>query len=80
MLVKVQRTNIKGELKETLINTDYIVCIKELSLEPVELYDGNGDVVETREQPKAFQVILRTGVDFRINETEYTNLIKTLLK
>lgn len=78
--VKITRTTHKGEIKETILNVEQIVSIKEKTLEPIELYDAEGNVVETKEQPKTFKVIMRGGEYYNLNEDQYNELVKELLK
>lgn len=80
MFIKITRTTHKGEVKETILNKDLIVSVKEKTLEPIELYDSEGNVVETKEQPKTFKVIMKGGEYYNLNETQYADLVKELLK
>jgi hypothetical protein len=80
MFIKITRTTHKGECKETILNKDLIVSVKEKTLEPIELYDSEGNVVETKEQPKTFKVIMRGGEYYNLNEDQYNDLVKELLK
>lgn len=80
MFIKITRTTHKGEIKETILNKDLIVSVKEKTLEPIELYDSEGNVVETKEQPKTFKVIMKGGEYYNLNEDQYKELVKELLK
>ena len=78
MLIKIERLNTFGETKECLVNTDYIVGITEKHTNPQNLYDEDGNIVETRETPKVFEIVLRDGTHTFITEDIYTKLLAKL--
>lgn len=78
MLVKITRTNLLGEDKETIIETNNIVCIKDKHTEPVRLYDEDGNLVEEKPSPKVFEITLAHSPKVFVNETNYNKLVKKL--
>lgn len=80
MFIKVIRTTHLGETKTTLLNKDLIVSVKEKTLEPIDLYDEFGNVVETKQQPTMYKVIMKGGEYYNLDATEYAKLEKELLK
>ena len=78
MLLKIVRTNPLNEKKETVIETDNIVCIKDKHIEPTRLYDENGDLVEERESDKVFEIVLEHCPSVYVSEDVYTKLITKL--
>lgn len=80
MFIKINRTTHLGETKTTILNTDFIVSIKEKTLEPIKLYDAEGNVVETKEQPTTFKVIMKGGEYYNLDQDQFNELIKELVK
>lgn len=80
MFIKIDRINSYGETKECLINTDMIIGVTEKHTEPLELFDANDNLVETRETPKAFEIVSKDGIHTRIDEPTYNTLSALLLK
>lgn len=81
MFTEIVRINKKGELKNDLINTDHITGIVELSLEPTNLYDEEGNLVKTEEPTeKLYKVFIEGGLTLKISEDTYNTLVKKLVK
>ena len=81
MFTKITHINHVGEIKESVINTDYLISIKELHQDPINLYNSEGEIVETKEPTeRLFDVIMKGGLHYKVNETEYNKLVKALIK
>lgn len=80
MFTKITRTNHNGKELETIINTDMVISVKEKETTTTNLYDELGNVVETRENPKMYGVYLKGGIHYNLNETQYSELVKVLVK
>ena len=80
MFIKINRINSYGETKECLINTDMVIGVTEKHTEPTNLYDDGGNLVETRETPKVFEIVSKGGVHTRVDQTNYDLLTSLLLK
>lgn len=78
MLLKITRKNLLGEEKETVIQTDRIVTIKDKHVEPIKLYDEDGNVVETKEAEKVYEIILDGAPRIFVKEKQYSELLKAL--
>lgn len=79
MFLKIKRINRKGEEKENLINTNNIVGIIELNLEPERFYDEYGNVVKTEERTdKEYKLFVSNGLELKITEETYNELCKVL--
>jgi hypothetical protein len=79
MLVKLLRTNSHNEEKECVVNTDEIISIIEKHTEDIELYDAEGNLVETKVAPKRYDITLKGGILVtRIGEAEYQKLLTLL--
>lgn len=76
---EIVRINKKGEEKKDLVNTDHITGIIELSLDPTNLYDEEGNLVKTEEPTeKLFKVFIEGGLTLKITEETYNTLVKEL--
>lgn len=85
MFKKVNRISHNEEgveiLKETLINTELITSVKEMVVEPTKLFDEEGNLVKTEEPTKkVYHVYQTTGPRIVLDEDNYKELLKTLLK
>ena len=81
MFIEIKRINHNGEEKENLINTECVCSVIELTQDKVELFDGDGNLVETREPTeRLFLVNLKGGKHLKVNEDTYKELVKTLTK
>lgn len=78
MLIKITRKNPLNEDKETVIETNNIVCIKDKHTEPIRLFNEDGDLVEEKESPKVFEIVLAHSPSVFVDETTYTKLVKKL--
>lgn len=78
MLLKLTRKNPLNEDKETIIETNNIVCIKDKHVEPTRLYDEDDNLVETRESPKLFEIVLAHCPSVFVDETNYKKLVAKL--
>ena len=83
MFTEISRINESGEKVVSLINTDDVAYIHELHLEPIRLYNEDGDLVsETKPTERKFSLILvlsnQHHVAYTIDETQYDTLKKTL--
>lgn len=81
MFVKVIRKNENGYDLETIINTDSVISVIEKHLDPIELFDVDGDLVETKEPDhKEYVVLMEGGKHIRLIDSEYAKLEEVLLK
>lgn len=78
----IEITNINSfrETKKAFLRISEIVGIKEKHVEPVRLYDADGNVVSETPSPKDFTIYLIHGDVFHIDETEYNRLVVELNK
>lgn len=77
MLLKITRINSKNETVDAVIDTTQIVGITQNQTRVENLYDENGDVVETRELPRTYTILFR-NFSTTINETTYQALLTKL--
>jgi hypothetical protein len=77
MLVRFTRINGVGESKECVVETNEIVEITELRTKVENLYDEDGEFVETRTREPLF-VIITKAQNIVINQDTYTKLIAKL--
>ena len=81
MFAEIERLNKKGETKKDLVNTDHITGIIELTQDPTNLYDEDGNLVKTEEPTeKLFKVFIKGGLTLKITEDTYNTLVKQLAK
>lgn len=81
MFVKVIRTNTRGEAKETVLNTEHIASIAELTFSPKRFYDEEGNLI--KEEPnteRVFQVRMIDGCSYSLSLSVYEELVKVLAK
>lgn len=79
--IKVTRINSHNEEKELHIFLEDIKAIDEKHVEPTTLYDEDGNVIETRENPKDFTIIVSRDnflKAYHISEKEKDRLVKLL--
>ena len=86
MFEQINRINRHGEKKVSLIKLEDIAYIHEEHLDPVCLYNADGELV-SEEQPKerTFIVVLNTTnqygqVRYKVDEEEYNKLVEKLTK
>lgn len=77
--VKFTRINSYGEEKDVVVNVDKITSLTENHTEPLNLYDSEGNLVETKEQPKVFEIILDKRT-YKISEETFNALATELTK
>lgn len=66
-------------MKESVVNTDFLISIKEKHQEPTYLYDAEGNIAQTIEpETKEYDVIMKGGLHYNVDETEYNKLVKLL--
>lgn len=81
MFVEITRRNTKGEDKVNLVNTDRITAILETTQEDINLYNEEGDLVETRTPTeRLFVVLIDNRTCLTITEDTYNELVKKLAK
>ena len=81
MFIEIKRLNHKGDELVNLVNTDTIINVKELTQEDQDLYDSEGNLVETRKPTeRLFLVFLKGGQKIKIKENTYNELKKALTK
>ena len=81
MFKTIKRINKNGELKDNLVNVDDISLVIELTQDDVDLYDENGEFVETKKPTeKLYKVFIKGGQTLKINEETYNTLVKALVK
>jgi hypothetical protein len=78
MLLKITRLNGVGERKECVVNTDYIIGITEKRTRVENLFDECGNLVETRELPLVYEIVLKGGTHTIIEKETYDKLIEKL--
>lgn len=77
-MLKLKSLNCNGVERETLIDTTTIVGISERKHEPQELFDYNGQLVETKEQESTYVVFLNGGREITITKATYDKLVAKL--
>ena len=81
MFVEITRRNTKGEDKVNLVNVDRITAILETTQEEQNLYNEEGDLVETRKPTeRLFAVLIDNRTCLTITEKSYNELVKKLTK
>ena len=80
MFVEIEKINSYQEKGKALIKTEDIIGIKENHVEPINLYDQDGNVASSTPSPKDFTLLLANGKTFHIDETQYTALVTELTK
>lgn len=80
MFVKLMRKNHCGETMSCLVNTDMIIGVTEKHVEDIELYDAEGNVVETRKGEKTYEIVSKGGMKTIVDEDNYNTLEKALIK
>ena len=77
-MLKINSLNHNGVERETLIDTTAIVGISEKKHKPQELYDYNGNLVETKEIESTYVVFLNGGREITITKATYDKLVAKL--
>lgn len=77
-MLKLKSLNCNGVERETIIDTNTIVGISERKQEPTELFDYQGNVVETKENESIYVVFLNGGREIRITKATYDKLVAKL--
>ena len=81
MFIEITRKNQKGEEKVNLVREEEITDIIELTIEPTNYYDEDGNLVKTEEPTeRLFKVFLKSGRTLKITEDTYNALVKKLTK
>lgn len=78
--IKLQRIDSKGQLKETLLDTENVARVCERKDEDTELYDADGNVVETKVGETYYIVEPKIGHNTKLNKENYDILVKALVK
>ena len=81
MFIQITRLNKNGEEKVNLVREEEITDIIELTQEPVNYYNEEGEIIKT-ETPteRLFKVFTKSGRTLKINEETYNELVKKLTK
>ena len=77
-MLLLKRLNCRGVECDTIIKEEDIVGISEQKHEPQNLYNENGDLVETKETESTFVVYFNGGREIKITKTTYDKLVATL--
>jgi hypothetical protein len=77
-MLKINRFNCNRELVESVIDTDNIVGITERKVAPTNLYDEDGNVVETKENESVYAIFLKNGTELVTTKDTYDKLITKL--
>lgn len=78
MFIKLQRIDSKGNLKETLLDTDNIIRVCERTDNDIELYDSEGNVVETKVGATYYIVEPKVGHNTKLDKDNYDLLVKAI--
>lgn len=77
-MLKLNRLNAYGVECETLIDTNTIVGVSEQKHRGENLYNDNGDLVETRETESTYIVFFTEGRQINITKSTYDKLVTKL--
>ena len=77
-MLKLNRLNAYGVECETLIDTNNIVGISEQKHRGENLYNEEGDLVETRETESTYIVFFTEGRQIHITKSTYDKLVAKL--
>ncbi len=77
-MLKLNRLNRNGELVECLIVVEDIDGLTEKKQAPTELFDDNGNLVETRENDSIYQVHFKNGREIYLKKKTYDKLVGML--
>ena len=77
---EIERVNSYGEKGKALVDLDNLVGMKEIHVEPVKLYDEDGNLVSETPKPKEFTIHFTVGETFHIYEEEYQRIVNLLTK
>lgn len=77
-MLKLNRLNAYGVECETLIDTNNIVGVSEQKHRGENLYNDNGDLVETREAESTYIVFFTEGRQINITKSTYDKLVAKL--
>lgn len=78
--IKLQRIDSKGQLKETLLDTDNIARVVEKQENDTYLYDSEGNVAQTTEGATYYIVEPKVGRNTKLDKTNYDLLVAVLVK
>lgn len=78
--IKLQRIGSKGQLKETLLDTDNIARVVERKENDTYLYDSEGNVAQTNEGATYYVVESKVGSNTRLDKANYDLLVAALIK
>lgn len=74
-MLKLQTLNCKGNERESIIDETKIIGLSEIKHEPQNLYDDNGDLVETKEVESTFRIMLDSTREVYITKATYDKLV-----
>ena len=77
-MLKINRFNCNRELVESVIDVNNIVGITERKVAPTNLYDEDGNVVETKENESVYTIFLNNGAELTTNKETYDKLVVKL--
>ncbi|MCR4661725.1 MAG: hypothetical protein K5765_07000 [Clostridia bacterium] len=77
-MLKLNRLNRKGVEAECIITVEDIVGLFEKKVEPTTLYDEDGNVAQTVENPSTYEVHFTNGRDIHVTKETYDKLVKKL--
>ena len=78
MFFELTHINSYNETCKGLINTDNIVSIMQNHVEPLKLYDIDGNLVSEQPRDNVYSLLCSRGNVFYINESEYLRLVDLL--
>ena len=77
-MLKITRLDTQQREVETLIDLGKITCIKEKLSRPTSLFNEDGELVETKENPSVYELQFDNGHSVYITFETYEKLVKKL--
>jgi uncharacterized protein RhaS with RHS repeats len=74
-MLKINRLNKKGHEVECLIVVDNIDGVTEKEQEQTNLYDENGNIVETRDNESLYKIHFTSGAEIYVTKATYDKLV-----
>lgn len=79
--IELTRVNRQNETKVVLLDTKKVIAITEVHTEGQNLYDYDGNLVETKDAPKRYRVALEgTTMEIIVDDENYNSLKTALTK
>ena len=77
-MLKITRINASGVELEATIDTNEIVGTSEIKVAPTELFDANGNVVDSKPNDSIYEIYFKNGNSIRVKKDTYDKLVKKL--